>query len=250
MAELNVLGFHAGNSVLHQFDVRFKLLFLVVISLSSLKAFVPSLSLLTLVLMVALNHAGLSLKMALKDLRYVFLLLLFVFMARSLSVPGLSVVEFKAISITQEGLYEGAIVCWRLVIVIVTGLSFVLTTRSSEIKAAVEWLLKPFPWIPAKRIAIMMSLIVRFLPIIFEQAKKTAEAQQARGVENRKNPLYRLKMFSIPFLRRIFERADKLVFAMEARCYSENRTDYLLSSGVRDWIALVGVVCLCLIIIL
>jgi len=249
MAELNVLGFHAGNSVLHQLDVRFKLLFLVVISLSSLKAFVPSLSLLTLVLMVALNHAGLPLKMALKDLRYVFLLLLFVFMARSLSVPGSPVVEFKAVSVTREGLYEGAMVCWRLVIVIMTGLSFVLTTRSSEIKAAVEWMLKPFPWVPAKRIGIMMSLIVRFIPIIFEQAKKITEAQRARGVENRKNPVYRLKMFGIPLMRRIFERADKLVLAMEARCYSENRAEYLLCSGVKDWIALVGVVCLCLIII-
>jgi energy-coupling factor transporter transmembrane protein EcfT len=90
---------------------------------------------------------------------------------------------------------------------------------------------------------------VRFIPFIFEQAKKTAEAQRARGVENRKNPVYRLKMFGIPLMRRIFERADKLVLAMEARCYSENRTDSLLSSGVRDWIALVCVICLCLIII-
>jgi biotin transport system permease protein len=250
MAELNVLGFHAGDSVLHKLDVRFKLLFVVVISLSSLKAFVPSLSLLTLVLMVALMSAGLSLKTALKDLRYVFWLLLFVFMARSLSVPGSSVIEFKSVSVTREGLYEGAIVCWRLVIVIMTGLSFVLTTRSSEIKAAVEWMLKPFPWVPAKRIAIMLSLIVRFIPVIFEQAKKTAEAQRARGAENRKNPVYRLKMFGIPLMRRVFERADNLALAMEARCYSENRTDSLLSSGIRDWIALAGVVCLCFMIVL
>jgi biotin transport system permease protein len=250
MAELNVLGFHTGDSVLHKLDVRFKLLFLVAISLSSLKAFVPSLSLLTLVMMVALISAGLPLKTALKDLHYVFLLLLFVFMARSLSVPGSPVVEFKAVSVTREGLYEGAIVCWRLVVVIMTGLSFILTTRSSEIKAAVEWMLKPFPWVPAKRIAIMLSLIVRFIPVIFEQAQKTAEAQRARGVENRKNPVYRLKMFGIPLMRRIFERADKLALAMEARCYSENRTDSLLSSGVRDWIALSCVVCLCFITIL
>jgi biotin transport system permease protein len=250
MAELNVLGFHKGSSVLHQLDVRFKFLFLVSVSLSCLKAFVPSLVLLTLVLVVVLAHAGLPWKMALKDLRYVFLLLLFVFMARSLSVPGSSVIEFKTVSVTREGLYEGAVVCWRLVIVIMTGLSFVITTRSPEIKAAVEWILKPFPWIPAKKIAFMLSLIVRFIPLIFEQAKKTAEAQKARGVENRKNPVYRLKMFTIPLMRRIFERADKLILAMEARCYSDNRTDTLLSSGVRDWIALVGVVGLCLIIIL
>ena len=200
--------------------------------------------------MVTLMSAGLTFKTALKDLRYVFWLLLFIFIARSLSVPGSSVIEFKTVSVTREGLYEGAIICWRLVIVIMTGLSFVLTTRSLEIKAAVEWMLKPFPWIPAKRIAIMLSLILRFIPVIFEQAKKTAEAQQARGVENRKNPVYRLKMFGIPLMRRIFERADNLALAMEARCYSENRTDSLLSSGVRDWIALAGVMCLCLIIII
>ena len=250
MAELNVLGFHAGSSVPHKLDVRFKLMFLVVISLSSLKAFVPSLSLLTMVLLVALMHAGLPFKMALKDLRYGFLLLMFVFMARSFSVPGSPVVEFKAVSVTREGLYEGAMVCWRLLIVIMTGLLFVVTTRSSEIKAAVEWMLKPFPWIPAKRIAIMLSLIVRFIPLIFEQAKKTTEAQRARGVENRKNPVYRLKMFGIPLMRRVFERADNLALAMEARCYSENRTDSLLSSGFRDWIALAGVVGLCFMIVL
>jgi energy-coupling factor transporter transmembrane protein EcfT len=249
MAELNVLNFRAGRSLLHQMDVRFKLISLIIISLSSLKAFVPSLSFLTLMLLVALVHAGLPLKRALKDLRYVFLLLLFVFIARSLTVPGMSVVEFKAVSVTREGLYEGAIVCWRLVVVIMIGLSCILTTRTSEIKAAVEWMLKPFPSIPSKRISTMMSLIMGFIPVIFEQAKKTSEAQRARGVENRKNPVYRLKMFGIPLMRRIFDRADKLALAMEARCYSGNRTDFLLSSGVRDWVVLTGVVCICFIII-
>jgi energy-coupling factor transporter transmembrane protein EcfT len=51
-------------------------------------------------------------------------------------------------------------------------------------------------------------------------------------------------------MRRVFERADNLALAMEARCYSENRTDSLLSSGIRDWIALAGVVCLCFMIVL
>lgn len=250
MAELNVLGFQAGNSMLHQLDVRFKLAFLVAVSLSCLKASVPLLFLLMMLLIVVLTHAGLPWKTALRDLRYVFLLLVFVFMARSLSVPGIPVVEFKSISVTREGLYEGGIVCWRLVIVIMIGLSFIITTRSSEMKAAVKWVLKPFPWIPAKKIALMLSLIVGFIPLIFEQAKKTGDAQKARGVENRKNPVYRLKMFGIPLIHRIFERADRLILAMEARCYSENRTDTLLSSNVRDWIALVGVVGLCLIIIL
>jgi energy-coupling factor transporter transmembrane protein EcfT len=51
-------------------------------------------------------------------------------------------------------------------------------------------------------------------------------------------------------IRRIFESADKLAVAMEARCYSENRTDPWLSSGLKDWVALFVVICLCTMIIL
>ena len=159
-------------------------------------------------------------------------------------------VEFKIISVTREGLYEGALVCWRLVIVIMAGLTFVLTTRPSEIKAAVAWMLRPFPFVPAKRIATMMSLIVRFMPVIFQQAKETLDAQRARGVENRKNPVNRLVKLGIPILRRTFERADKLALAMEARCYSENRTDPRLASGIKDWIVFFAVVFLCSITIM
>jgi biotin transport system permease protein len=250
MAELNALGFKTGDSMLHRLDVRFKLMFFVFISVSSLRANIFSLFLLTIVLTAALIYVGLPIKSALKDLRYIFLLLLFVFVARSLSVPGSPVIEIKTISVTREGLYQGAVVCWRLLIVIMTGVSFITTTRPSEIKAAVQWLLKPFPGIPEKKIAFMMSLTVRFIPVIFDQAKETLSAQRARGIENRKNPIYRLKMLGIPLMRRTFEQADKISIAMTARCYSENRTDPRLSSKARDWIALIGVVGLCLIVIL
>ncbi len=250
MAELTVFGFRQGTSLLHQLDVRFKLIFLVLISFASLKAQVAGLSLLTLILVVALINVRVSLGSILRDLRYASILLIFIFVARALSTSGSAFVEFKFVSVTREGLYEGALVCWRLVIVIITGLAFVLTTRPSEIKAAVAWILRPFPFVPAKRIATMMSLIVRFMPVIFQQAKETLDAQRARGVENRKNPVYRLVKLGIPILRRTFERADKLALAMEARCYSENRTDPRLSSGIKDWITLFVVVFLCSITII
>jgi len=250
MAELTVFGFRQGASLLHRLDVRFKLIFLVLISLSSLRAQVAGLSLLTLILVLALIHVRVSLGSILRDLRYVSVLLVFIFATRALSTSGSALFEFKIISVSREGLYEGALVCWRLVIVILTGLAFVLTTRPSEIKAAVAWILGPFPFVPAKRIATMMSLIVRFMPVIFQQAKETLDAQRARGVENRKNPVYRLVKLGIPILRRTFERADKLALAMEARCYSENRTDPRISSEIKDWIALFVVVFLCLITII
>ena len=249
MAELTAFSFRPGASLLHELDVRFKLLYLVMISLASLKAALLALCILTFVLIGLIIDIRLPIKVIIKELRYFFILLLFVFIARTLTTPGSPLIQFMAVYVSREGVHGGIIVCWRLLIIIMMGLSFVSTTRLSEIKAAVQFFLNPFPFIPAKRIATMMSLIIRFVPVILGQAKETADAQRARGVEKRKNPLYRLKKLLIPLMRRTFSSADKLAVAMEARCYSENRTDPGLSCGIRDWIALFAVICLYIVIV-
>ncbi len=249
MTELTAFGYRSGTSVLHRLDVRFKLVFMVMISLVSLKAQALELAVLICTLFVLMINAGVTAKSIVNLLRYVLFLLVLVFIARALTTSGSPVFTFKAISVTREGIYDGSIICWRLLLVIMIGLSMVATTRSSEIRAAVAWFLRPFPFIPEKRVSIMMSLIIRFIPVIFDQAKVTVDAQRARGVENRKNPVYRLKKLALPLIRRTFERADKLASAMEARCYTENRTDPDLSSRRRDWIALFMVTGLCIMII-
>lgn len=246
MAELTAFSYRPGVCRLHALDVRFKLVFLILVTLASLKAGPPALCVLTVTLLVTLGRIRLPLHSTLKEIRYVFLLLLLVFVARALSTPGSPVFEYKELAVSREGLHDAAVICWRLVIVILTGLAFIVTTRPSQIKAAVEWFFRPFPFIPGQRIATMMSLIMRFVPVILNQARETADAQRARGVENRKNPVYRLMKFAIPLVRRTFEDADKLAVAMEARCYSENRTDPGLSSDRNDWIALGVVLCLCI----
>ena len=111
-----------------------------------------------------------------------------------------------------------------------------------------QWYLKPVPLIPEKKVAVMMGLILRFVPVILDQARETANAQKARAVENRKNPVFRLIKFGLPLIRRTFERADDLILAMEARAYTEHRTDPQLVAGKRDWIALmvVGLLCMAL----
>jgi energy-coupling factor transporter transmembrane protein EcfT len=84
----------------------------------------------------------------------------------------------------------------------------------------------------------MMGLVARFVPVILNQAKETVEAQRARCVENRRNPLDRLIRIGIPLIRRTFAQADKMAVAMEARCYVENRTDPELAAKRIDWLAL------------
>jgi energy-coupling factor transporter transmembrane protein EcfT len=84
----------------------------------------------------------------------------------------------------------------------------------------------------------MLGLVLRFIPLVFLQAGATLDAQRARGIESRRNPLYRLTRFAIPFLRRLFLAADRLTDAMAARCYTEIRSEPVLSARRRDWYAL------------
>ena len=246
MAELTPFGFVVGTSLLHRLDARFKILFLIGLSLASINAHFDGLAVLTLVLAGSLFFCRIQWKSAWRELRYFLILLAMVFAARVLSTGGSPAITIWMITISLPGLTTAALVCWRLAFVVLLGLAFVATTRPAEIRAAVQWFLKPVPLVSEKKVAAMMGLILRFIPVILNQARETAEAQKARGVENRKNPVYRLAKIGFPVMRRTFERADDLASAMEARCFTENRTNPELSAHWRDWVAMGAVVCLCM----
>jgi len=249
VAELTAFGYFSGNSLLHSLDSRFKLLFIAVLSLVSLNLNFAALGIISILLLGFIIYSRLPLYAMFKELRYFFILLAFVFVARALSTGGDPLLDFKLFTVSHQGLSAGMLVCWRLALVVLLAFTMITTTRPSDIKAAVQWYLKPIPFIPEKKVAIMMGLILRFVPVIFDQAAETAEAQKARCVQNRKNPVYRLIKLGFPLLRRTFERADDLVAAMEARGFTENRTDPQLVAHRRDWIALCVVICMCLAVI-
>lgn len=245
MAELTSFSYIAGDSLLHRLDARFKIISIIFLSLVSLNVYFRGLGLLTIILLGVIFYARLPLASGFKELRYFLILLLLIFVTRLLSTDGTPVINLKYFTISMQGITNGILVCWRLALIVILGFAFISTSPPSAIKAAAQWFLKPVPFIPEKKVAVMMGLILRFVPVILDQARETAEAQKARAVENRKNPVYRLTKFGFPLIRRIFERADDLVVAMEARCFTENRTDPELVAQKRDWVALMIVCCLC-----
>jgi energy-coupling factor transporter transmembrane protein EcfT len=72
--------------------------------------------------------------------------------------------------------------------------------------------------------------------VIFEEVSRVSDAQRARAVENRRNPLRRAVKLGAPIMIRVFERSDQLALAMEARCYSERRTQPALKAVLTDWV--------------
>ena len=101
-----------------------------------------------------------------------------------------------------------------------------------------------------KRIAVMIGLIVRFIPVILHLTREVSDAQRARAIEQRRNPIYRASHLALPIMRRTLGRAELLADAMESRCFNENRPTPSLYAAAIDWraMAAVLVVCLCLLV--
>ena len=245
MAELAVFGYRSGTGPLYRLDIRVKLASLVLISLASLRMGPLGLCALTLGLFYLLRSTPVSCLTLLRELRFFLILLALILSVRACAFSATPVF---AVSVSAAGFHAGALICWRLLVVVFLGVLFVSTTRTHEVKAGVEWILKPAPLIPGKRVSTMIALLMRFVPVIVHQAMETADAQRARGIENRKNPLYRMIKLTIPLFRRTLQDADKLALAMEARCYSENRTDPFLKATRKDWTALSAVVGSCILL--
>jgi energy-coupling factor transporter transmembrane protein EcfT len=238
VAELTACAYHAGTSILHRMDVRMKLVLTAAASLVSLRLEVAGAGLMTLALLGAGAASRRSLRIHPGEWRWIGLMLVLVFTARALSAEGTPVFSIGSMSVTQAGLREGALAGLRLAAVFALGTLLITTTRSTEIRTGVEWFLRPLPFVSAGRIGTMLGLLVRFIPVIFEELSQASDAQRARAAENRRNPLRRAVKLGVPALSRILQRSDRLALAMEARCYSEQRTPAALSAGWKDWGAL------------
>ena len=240
MAELTSIGFRKGNSVLHRLDPRTKQILLMVFGMAALFGDERFLLLASLLVALLLHQAGLRFTTIVREIRYFLYLLIFVFAVRAISFTD----QFYPV-ILPGGFSEAIFFCWRLLLIVLMGLLLVSTTRTSDIRAAIIWFLRPLPLINEKMAATMVGLLVRFLPLILFQAREIDEGMRARGIERRRNPLVRPIRFSVALFRRVFVRADELVETMQARCYSEQRTlPQLQFSAADGWASVFGLLAL------
>jgi energy-coupling factor transporter transmembrane protein EcfT len=225
MAELNAFSFAAGRSVLHRHDIRFKLASLALMTSACVGARTPGLILVSFVLAVLARHLRLPLVALAGELRFLAFFLAFILAARALTTPGQALAAWGPLTVTREGLAQGALIGWRLANIVLLGMVFVRSTRPAEIKAGVGWLLRPVPGIDAGQAAVMVGLIVRFIPVLHHQINQSRIAWRARCGARRTNPLARIKYLVLPAVRRTVLTADALALAMEARCFTPRRTD-------------------------
>lgn len=134
----------------------------------------------------------------------------------------------------------------RLVYLVIGSSLMTLTTTPNQLTDGLEKSLRPLNKIhvPVHEIAMMMSIALRFIPILLEETDKIMKAQIARGADFESGNLIRKVKNMVPLLVPLFisafRRANDLAMAMEARCYhgGDHRTQMKpLRYKKRDYIA-------------
>ena len=245
-----------GNSLVHRFDPRLKLVLTIVYIVLLFAASNPlGLTLSILFLAGMYRMANIPAKMIGKSLKPILPIVLFTAVLNLFFVTGEGepLLRVWFLSIYMEGVKYAVLMAVRVMALIAGTSLLTYTTSPIVLTDAIEQLLKPLGKLhfPVHELAMMMSIALRFIPTLIEETDKIMNAQKARGAQLDTGKLTdRVKALVpvlIPLFISAFRRADELAMAMECRCYrgGDGRTRLkVLKCTKQDYISLaVCIVC-------
>lgn len=225
--------YYPENSIIHKLDPRTKLVgtLVFIISLFLFNNFGGYIAA-TVFLAVIIKLSKVPLKFIVKGLKSIIILLMITVIFNMFLTQGEPLISFWILTITKEGLRIAVFMAIRLIYLIIGSSVMTLTTTPNNLTDGLESLLGPLKRIkvPVHEIAMMMSIALRFIPILLEETDKIMKAQIARGADFESGNIIKKAKSLIPLLVPLFisafRRANDLAMAMEARCYrgGEGRT--------------------------
>ncbi len=233
LRDITLGQYYRTQSVIHDLDPRVKIIgtFSFILSLFLVKNFIGYI-IAGLFLCICIKLSNVPPKFIFRGMKAIFFLLVITMVFNLFLTPGEPLVSFWKIQITKEGIKLAAMMGIRLVFLITGSSLMTLTTTPNNLTDGLEDLLKPLKKIrvPVHEIAMMMSIALRFIPILMEETDKIMKAQMARGADFESGSIMNRAKSLIPLLVPLFisafKRANDLAMAMEARCYrgGEGRT--------------------------
>ena len=225
LRDITIGQYYPADSVLHRMDPRVKFIgtLAYIISLFLFHSWGYVLGTVFLISMIVLSKV--PFKFMVRGLKSIVVLLMITLVFNILFTPGEAVVTIWKIHITKEGLILAARMGIRLIFLIIGASIMTLTTTPNQLTDGLESLLGPLKKIhvPVHEVAMMMSIALRFIPILLEETDKIMKAQMARGADFESGNLIQKVKNMIPLLVPLFisafRRANDLALAMEARCY-------------------------------
>lgn len=224
--------YYDSASVLHRLDPRIKIvLMILLIVFIFISGNAYSLGLMTASVVAILLVSRVPFKLFLKNIKAILPVLILTGIINLFygEVTETNVLlEFWKITITTDGVYRAVFMALRIVLLILTSSVLTYTTTPNDLTDALESLLSPLKFIGLKTavhtLAMMMTIALRFIPTLIEEAEKIMNAQKARGADLESGGLIKrvkaLVPILIPLLISSIRRAYELAEAMECRCYN------------------------------
>ena len=226
LKDITLGQFFPGDSLLHRLDPRTKIVllffFLAAIFVFDSPLAYAALTAFTAALIAVSRVPPLLMLKSLKPLSWI---IAFTFVIHLVSTPGDAFFHVWLFDLTWQGAAKGFFIALRLALLILLSALLTYTTSPLALTDALETLMQPLRrvGVPAHEIAMMMTIALRFVPTLIEEADKIMKAQQARGADlTEGSVIERVKGFVpvlVPLFISAFRRADDLALAMEARCY-------------------------------
>ena len=225
--------YYPADSVIHKLDPRVKLAGTIIFLISLFVFSSPDAYVVATVFLVAMIRISkVPVKFITKGLKAILFLLLFTAVFNLFLVPGNTLIQIWKLRITDAGLKTAVFMMIRLIYLIMGSSIMTLTTTPNNLTDGLEKAMAPLKKIrvPVHEIAMMMSIALRFIPILLEETDKIMKAQMARGADFESgNVIQRAKNMIpllVPLFISAFRRANDLAMAMEARGYhgGEGRT--------------------------
>ena len=261
MKNITMGQYYPVDSWVHRLDPRTKILLTIamIVAVFLVKSMVGYGLVLAFMYFVS-KLSNIPFKMLIKGVKPLRFILILTFLLNLFFNTGTTMlVEWGFLKISYEGISQAIHYSLRLVFLVLGTSLMTLTTSPIALSDGIEMLLSPLKKIhfPAHELAMMMSIALRFIPTLMEEADKIMKAQMARGADFESgNLLARAKAMVpllVPLFVSAFRRAGDLAMAMEARCYhgGENRTRLrVLAVTKNDWIAATGMAALIALILL
>lgn len=251
MKSISLGQYYPSDSVIHKLDGRTKILLATIFIVSIF--FCRSLFSFAFLLILSFAITALSkvpIRIVLKSLRAVVFILIFTFIINAFLTKGEGepLFQFWRIKMYKEGLWTALFIAIRIFCLIIASSIFIsFTTTPIQLTYSIESLLSPLKKlkVPVHDFAMMMSIVLRFIPALSEETEKIMTAQKARGADFTNGSLVQRARALIPVLIPLFvsafRRSDELATAMECRCYhgGSGRTRMTVTKmGAKDYIAL------------
>jgi energy-coupling factor transport system permease protein len=247
LRDITLGQYYQADSVIHRLDPRVKLgtTILFIISLFVFDG-VAGYAVAALFLIGVIKLSKVPFKFIVKGMKTIVFLLLITVIFNLFLTPGEPIVTIWKFSISREGIKTAALLAARLCFLIIGSSVMTLTTTPNQLTDGMEKMMSPLKRIkvPVHEISMMMSIALRFIPILMEEADKIMKAQLARGADFENGNLIKRVKAMVPLLVPLFisafRRANDLAMAMEARCYrgGEHRTKMKpLKYAKRDYVA-------------